>query len=147
MRLCIPTRTDEGLQATSSGHFGSSPWFTVVDTETDEVVTRHNPQEGRRHGTCHPLHELREQSLDAVVCKNIGRGAYSQLRAQGIDVYSTPQATVAEIVAAARSGTLHRVEADEACHGAHARRGDQHRHGQEHGQHRHGQGRCHSTGD
>ena len=43
MKLCIPTRTDEGLEATSTGHFGSAPYFTLVDTESEELTTLANP--------------------------------------------------------------------------------------------------------
>jgi predicted Fe-Mo cluster-binding NifX family protein len=136
MKLCIPTRSDGGLDAESSGHFGSAPWFTLVDTESEELTSIPNPESGRKHGTCHPLHRLREAGLDAVVCRNIGRGAYSQLQQQGIAVYTSQRATVSEVLAAAREGTLQPVGLDEACHGA----------GRHREQHRHGHGPCGSHG-
>jgi len=136
MRICIPTRGDEGLDAECAGHFGRAPFFTVVDTGSDEVVAIPNPEIGRRHGTCHPLRRLRDEHLEAIVCTGIGRGAYSQLRAQGIDVYTTPHATVAQIVASARAGTLRRIDSEGTCDGAGHHR-EQHRHGSGHcgGQH------------
>jgi predicted Fe-Mo cluster-binding NifX family protein len=40
MRLCIPTIDDAGLDAQLSAHFGSAPYYTIVDTESEafEVV-------------------------------------------------------------------------------------------------------------
>ena len=136
MKLCIPTRDDAGLEAESAGHFGRAPYFTLVDTGSDDVVTVPNPESGRRHGTCHPLHRLRDQHLDAIVCRSLGRGAFSQLQQQGIAVYTSPKATVAEILAEARAGTLQQTSLDEACHGA----------GRHREQHRHGHGPCGARG-
>ena len=32
MNLCIPITEDQGLQSPVSGHFGSAPYFMIVDT-------------------------------------------------------------------------------------------------------------------
>ena len=34
MKICIPTNTDSGTESTISGHFGSAPFFMIVDTES-----------------------------------------------------------------------------------------------------------------
>jgi hypothetical protein len=33
MKICIPTETNEGKSAAVYGHFGSAPYFTIIDTE------------------------------------------------------------------------------------------------------------------
>ena len=129
MKICIPTSMDDGLEATSSGHFGSAPFFTLVDTQSDELTTIANPETGKRHGTCHPLQRLRGEGLDAIVCRSIGRGAFSQLERAGIAVYEAPEAKVSEIVAALSEGSLPRTLLDEACHGRARRHGEGRRHG------------------
>lgn len=134
MRLCIPTHTDEGLEARSFPHFGRAPYFTIVDTDSDEVKTVANADRGRSHGTCHPLSHLGGEHIDAIVCGSIGRGAFGRLAAQeGLDVYRTKPATVGEIVTSAREGNLHRLDAKEACHGSHRGHQGQHRHHRRHG--------------
>ena len=49
MKLCIPTETNEGKNAKVYGHFGSAPYFTIVDTEKDtvEVIDNANPPAAR----------------------------------------------------------------------------------------------------
>jgi hypothetical protein len=38
MKICIPTHDERGLQSEVFGHFGSAPFFTLVDSESGEVV-------------------------------------------------------------------------------------------------------------
>ena len=52
MKLCIPTETNEGKSATVYGHFGSAPYFTIVDTEKDTVEVIDNANQHHAHGMC-----------------------------------------------------------------------------------------------
>ena len=33
MKICIPTADNNGMDAKASAHFGSAPYYTVVDTD------------------------------------------------------------------------------------------------------------------
>ena len=37
MKICMPTEGDKGISEKLYAHFGSAPYFTVVDTETGDV--------------------------------------------------------------------------------------------------------------
>jgi len=36
MRICIPTETNMSFEATVHGHFGSTSYFTIYDTDKDD---------------------------------------------------------------------------------------------------------------
>lgn len=121
MKLCIPARSDEGLKASVSEHFGGAPYFAIVDTANGScsVVTNHN--EHHSHGMCHPLRALQGLEIDAVACPAIGAGAIGKLAAAGIKVYRADGATVADIAAAGKDGSLAEITAADTCarHGCH----------------------------
>ena len=129
MKICIPTKDDRGPAAEPFRHFGSAPFFTIVDTETGEfeVVANSNPH--HRHGTYHPMSQLRDHGLDAIVCRGLGRRALASLESEGVDVMIGPEGTVADIVVAIQEGTLQPLPAAEACRGHGRGHGHEHWHG------------------
>jgi predicted Fe-Mo cluster-binding NifX family protein len=138
MKLCIPTKDDRGSEAEPFGHFGSAPFFTLVDTDTGEIEVVPNSNPHHRHGTCHPMSQLRDRELDAIVCRGIGRRAFASLESEGIQVMVASEGNVADILVAIREGALLPLTAEEACHGRHGHghgHGHHHRHRHEH---RHG---------
>jgi predicted Fe-Mo cluster-binding NifX family protein len=131
MKICIPTKDDRGLEAEPFGHFGSAPFFTLVDTETGEIEVVANSNPHHRHGTCYPMSQLREHDPDAIVCRGVGRRAFASLQSEGVDVMVASEGTVADILVAIREGALGPMTADEACHGRH-RHHHRHHHGHRH---------------
>ena len=130
MKICIPTKDDRGPEAEPFGHFGSAPFFTLVDTETGEIEVVANSNPHHRHGTCHPLSQLWDRELDAIVCQGIGRRAFATLKNEGVDVMVASEGNVTDILVAVQAGTLKPLAAEEACHGRHA-----HPHGHDHSHH------------
>ena len=128
MKLCIPTLDDRGLDGLPSDHFGSAPFFTFVDTETEAVETQSNGGANHVHGACRPLEFLGTKTVDAIVCRGLGKRAFARLRDTGITVYVTLEKDVRSTVSALQDGRLRQLTSEEACHG--------HSHGQGHG---HGQ--------
>jgi predicted Fe-Mo cluster-binding NifX family protein len=131
MRLCIPTLDDRGLDGLPSDHFGSAPFFTFVDSETEAVETQRNGGASHVHGACRPLEFLAATPVDAIVCRGLGKRAFSRLQTAGVTVYVTLERDVRSTVAAFQEGRLRELTSEEACHG--------HSHGQ-------GQGHGHSHG-
>lgn len=119
MRIGIPVDRDEGLRSPVCGHFGSAPAFIVVDTATGSYRVLPNNNRHHVHGACKPLASLRGERLDAVAVGGIGRGALSQLCAAQVPVYVAGHPTVAEVIEAAKAGTLRLLGADDACHSSH----------------------------
>ncbi len=123
MRICIPTETNEGMNAPVSRHFGSAPFFSLVDTETGDIDVLGNAGRAHGHGQCHPARQLNSLNLDAVACGGMGRNAHASLVASGIEVYISMGRTVEEVLDEARGGFLRPLPAEHAC------RGHGHRHG------------------
>jgi predicted Fe-Mo cluster-binding NifX family protein len=117
MKICIPTTDDAGLDSQPFGHFGSAPYFTLVDVDAEKVEVLNNGNQHHAHGTCHPLRQLGGYGIGAVVCRGLGRRAIASLEANGIDVLITGESTVRGVVEAFRSGRLRKMSPAEACAG------------------------------
>jgi predicted Fe-Mo cluster-binding NifX family protein len=108
------------------GHFGSAPFFTLVDAESNEVEVVANVRQGDRiHGGCSPLGQLQPQPIDLVVCQGIGRGALMGLQERGIRVLisdSEAEQRVQDILVALRDGRLEEASTQSACRGGPHRR-------------------------
>ena len=83
MRLCIPTVDNHGRTGTLSAHFGSAPYFTLVDSEARTVHVLANPHARHQPGSCTAAQGLRAHGVDAVVCHGLGRRALGSLQEAG----------------------------------------------------------------
>jgi predicted Fe-Mo cluster-binding NifX family protein len=121
MRVCIPTETNEGKSALVYGHFGSAPYFTIVDTEKDTVEVIDNANQHHAHGMCQPMKALIGKKVDAVVTGGMGARAVAGLNQGGIKAYRAIPGTVADIVSQFEKGGLEEITAQNACaqHGCH----------------------------
>jgi predicted Fe-Mo cluster-binding NifX family protein len=124
VKICIPVNEDKGLDSPVCPHFGSTPLFLSVDTDTGETRAIVNQNQHHGHGMCRPLAALAGLTLDAVVVGGIGMGALGKLQAAGLTVYQAQHPTVAETIAALKAGELERMSPDRAC--AHHGHGDRH---------------------
>lgn len=140
MKICIPTLDERGMESELSGHFGSAPFFTVVDSESGNVEVRQNDNTHHGHGGCQPMRQFGSQSVDAVVCQGMGRKAIASLTESGVRVlvlHPGTGHTVRDVIAAAREERLRPFSEEDACRG----------HGEGRGRgHRHGPGGCHGQG-
>lgn len=123
MKICIPTETNSGKSAVVFGHFGSAPYFTIYDTDTDSVEVIDNADQHHSHGMCQPMGSLMDKHIDAVVCGGMGGRAVQKLNEGGIKAYRAIPATVAEIASQFAKGGLEEITVDNACaqhgHGCH----------------------------
>lgn len=121
MKLCIPTATNEGKLAQVHAHFGSAPYFTVYDSQQDQVNVLSNADHGHAHGACHPLSVLQGIRLDAVVCGGMGRRAIQLLNEQGIKAYRAMTGTVEQTIQQYLRQELPEMTIENACagHGCH----------------------------
>ena len=117
MLACIPTKGNAGLQDAVSDHFGSTPFFTLCDTDTNEVTVVENRNAHHDHGTCHPMNQLAKHKIDCVVCGGMGRRAVEALSTEGVKVYLAKSATVQEIVEKIKAGDLAEIDPAKACRG------------------------------
>lgn len=126
MRLCIPTGTGEGLTAPLFGHFGSAPYFHLVDVETGAIETLDNAGRVHEHGMCRPMDGLEDKAIDAVIVRGIGRNAFERIRAAGAEVYLSEAASVRDVLDEARAGTLRPLDPALLCGGGRNHHGSGH---------------------
>ncbi|MFA5028586.1 MAG: NifB/NifX family molybdenum-iron cluster-binding protein [Candidatus Methylomirabilota bacterium] len=121
MKLCIPTLDDRGLAAPLSAHFGSAPYFTLVDT-ANGACEAHANGGTHAHGACSPVAALSGLRPDAVLCGGMGARAAALLLQAGIRPLLVEAATVGEAVAALAAGRVQELTPDRACaaHGCHS---------------------------
>ena len=115
MKVCIPTETNEGKNAKVYGHFGSAPYFTIVDTEKDSVEVIGNANQHHSHGMCQPMNALMGKSIDAVVTGGMGGRAVMKLNEGGIKAYRAIPGSVTEIINQYVKGGLEEITIQNAC--------------------------------
>ena len=84
MKICIPTETDQGLEAAVMAHFGSAPFFTIYDTNTEGIEHVGNQNLHHMHGGCQPLLALNGKAVDVVICGGMGARAVQKLGEGGV---------------------------------------------------------------
>lgn len=121
MKICIPTETNEGIDAKVYGHFGSAPYFTIFDTDKENYETINNSNQHHSHGTCHPMTVLGGKDIDVVVCGGMGMRAVQGLNSSGIRVYKADGVTVGEVIKQYKVNKLEEITPKNACaqHGCH----------------------------
>ncbi|MCK4910070.1 MAG: NifB/NifX family molybdenum-iron cluster-binding protein [Thermodesulfovibrionales bacterium] len=117
MKVCFPVESDEGLESTVFGHFGSAGAFVVVDTEDGGHKVLMNNDAHHAHGMCSPLKALGGESVDSIVVGGIGAGALGKLAAMGIEVFRANEGTVNENLAHLQKSELVRFSPALTCGG------------------------------
>lgn len=130
MRICIPVEGTKGLDEKIFGHFGSSPYFLVYDTESKEMKTIKNTNDHHIHGACQPTGLLEVEKISAVISAGMGRNAVLKLNNSGVKVYvinndSIEDLTAEKAIQLFQEGKFIELTVDMACHG----------HGERHGHH------------
>ena len=134
MKACVPTKDDRGLQSSPYEHFGSAPFFTIVNIESGQFEVVANAECHDHPESCHHIDLVKSYEVDAVVCSGVGRRAFAAMQSAGIEVLIPAEGTVSDIVKAVRAGETRRLSVDEACGGGRRGRG----HGRSHGRTRNG---------
>jgi predicted Fe-Mo cluster-binding NifX family protein len=117
MKIAFPSLSNMGLLSAVHGHFGSAPFFIVVDADGDDVAVLDNHDLNHAHDKCQPLAALGGQTVDAVAVGGIGGGALKKLTAAGITIYRAVEGTVAENLELVKSGKLPEFDPFHTCAG------------------------------
>jgi predicted Fe-Mo cluster-binding NifX family protein len=117
MRLCMPTVDEAGLEGRLAAHFGSAPYYTIVETDSGAFEVVSNAHARHEHGTCEAASGMSNQTVDAVVCQGLGRRAFAGLAAAGIPVFVADEVSVSGAVEGFRAGRLVELTEDAACGG------------------------------
>ncbi|MFH2055761.1 MAG: NifB/NifX family molybdenum-iron cluster-binding protein [bacterium] len=117
MLACIPTQGNAGRDDRVHDHFGSAPFFTFYNSESDEVSVLPNQNAQHEHGNCQPLNHLAQQHIDCVICGGMGRRAIEAFNAEGIAVFQSNSETVGELIEKIRANDLTPIDPKKACRG------------------------------
>lgn len=117
MKICIPSETGTGFDSKVYGHFGSAPFFNIVDIETGQIEIVNNADEHHVHGACNPAASIAGKGVKAVICAGMGAGAVSKLNAAGIKVYFGNFGSISGCVEAFKHNEIPEMKANDACHG------------------------------
>ncbi len=117
MKVCFPVENAAGLESAVYGHFGSAPYFVVVDTAKDAVTVLTNANRVHQKGACNPVAALGGQQVDAVVVGGIGAGALGRLNELGIRVHRAQASSIRENLSLLASGALPEYSPQSCCGG------------------------------
>lgn len=129
MRVCLPTTDDAGFDAQLSDHFGRAPYYTIVDTDEDDVDVVPN-QSRHRGGSKMPPTFVAEQDVDIVILDHVGKRGMQLFEEHGIDVYEAPAETVSAVVDGFDPETSRQLDMSDAH--SHGGDGHGHDHGHDH---------------
>jgi predicted Fe-Mo cluster-binding NifX family protein len=117
MKVCFAVEINQGIESDIYGHFGSAPYFIMVDTEADGAGVVNNGDKDHVHGACNPIMAMGGSDVDAVVVGGIGAGAIRGLNAKGIKVYKAMAKTVKDNLSLLIDGKLPELSMQHACGG------------------------------
>ena len=98
MKICIPVKENKGFESVPYNHFGSAPFFLVVDTETNEIKAINNGDLNHEHGKCQPIKAIGGADIDVVLVLGIGAGAINKLNSLGKKVFKAENTSLKENV-------------------------------------------------
>ncbi len=96
-------------------HFGSAPYFTIVDIENAAIEILDNTNSHHMHGMCQPMDALNGKKIDAVISGGMGARAVNKLNQGGIKVLRSNGLTVEDTVKNYKSDKLKPITIESAC--------------------------------
>jgi predicted Fe-Mo cluster-binding NifX family protein len=115
MKVCVPVQENKGLESVAYNHFGSAPYFLIIDLENEEIKAINNGDAHHEHGMCQPLKALGGEKVDAILVGGIGAGALMKLNAQGVKAYRVEEGTVAQNIEAFKKNQLPMFSVQNSC--------------------------------
>lgn len=103
------------MESVVYNHFGSAPYFVVVDSATGAAAVVANSNQHHAHGACNPVQALGGERVDTVVVGGIGAGALAGLTRMGIVVRRAQAGTIRENLALLRAEQLPVIETRGCC--------------------------------
>jgi predicted Fe-Mo cluster-binding NifX family protein len=130
MLFAVSAETDAGLDAPVNGHFGGSPYFSLVEVADGQIGTSQtvaNPHYPQHEPGAIPVF-IRDQGADVILTGGMGARATAFFQHYGIQPVTGASGTVREAVQAYLQGQLTGAA---PCHEHEGHNcGDEHGHGQ-----------------
>jgi predicted Fe-Mo cluster-binding NifX family protein len=119
VRIAIPADSDQGIEATRSGHFGKCSYYILIDIK-DNQVQQVTPLLNGGHvaGGCFaPVMLLNGNHVNKLIVAGIGGRPLAGFREIGIEVYAGVGATVQETVDLFINDKLSLISNEQVCGG------------------------------
>ena len=119
MKLAIPSETADGLNSVRSGHFGHTPYFTVVEYDADMNIVSAEPVKNVDHdafGCGGVIDYVLGLGVDGILTVGMGQPPLMRFTQSGVIVYSeryTPN--VGDVAKLFAEGKVDRMSPEEAC--------------------------------
>ncbi len=93
MKLAVPSETDQCLDSMRSGHFGHTPYFTIVTIEDGEIKGAEAVKnvEHDAVGCGGVIQYVSGLNVDGILVVGMGRPPLTHFTQSGVDVYSETQ--------------------------------------------------------
>jgi predicted Fe-Mo cluster-binding NifX family protein len=123
MKIGIPSETDQGLDSMRSGHFGHTPYYTIVTYDDDMNVTSVESVKNVDHDTygCGGVIEyVMGLGVDGIITAGMGMPPFTRFSNAGVAVYyDVEHPYVRDVVDLFAKGQVARMQLDEACNHHH----------------------------
>ena len=120
MKIAIPSATDEGLASMRSGHFGHTPFFTIVEYEDSGTITSGESVQNVDHdeaGCGGVIQYVLTLGVDGILTAGMGMRPLMGFTQNGVTVYSdTDTPNVGEVAQKFARGEVAQMSPDQACH-------------------------------
>ncbi|MBO4365800.1 MAG: NifB/NifX family molybdenum-iron cluster-binding protein [Eggerthellaceae bacterium] len=123
MKLAIPSETDAGLESIRSGHFGHTPYFTIVEYDEDMNIVGTEAVKNVDHdqyGCGGVIQYALSLGIDAILTVGMGRPPLMGFTNNGVVVYSETQTpNVGDVAKLFAEGKVNRMSPEAACNHGH----------------------------
>jgi predicted Fe-Mo cluster-binding NifX family protein/DNA-binding transcriptional ArsR family regulator len=120
MRLAIPSETDQKLQSTRSGHFGHTPYFTIVNYDEDMNIAGVEAVKNVDHdeqGCGGVIEYVKGLGVDGILTIGMGMPPLMSFTQSGVTVYSETQTeNVGDVARKFAEGKVSVMSPSAACH-------------------------------
>ena len=119
MKLAIPSETADGLNSIRSGHFGHTPYFTIVEYDDDMNIVSAETVKNVDHdqfGCGGVIQYVLTLGVDGILTVGMGMPPLMRFTEAGVTVYA--ERTLPNVGDAAKAfalGEVARMSPDDAC--------------------------------
>lgn len=116
MKIAIPVDDDKGMNALLADHFGRAGKFAVYDDVSKKMTVIDNV--GQHFGGPKPTPVLlKDNQVNVLVCKGLGRKAIAMFEELDIGVYITTEPIVQQALDSYLAGKLLKATETDGCAG------------------------------
>ena len=120
MKLAIPSETADGLAAMRSGHFGHTPYFTVVEYDEDMNIVSAEPVKNVDHdqyGCGGVIEYVLTLGVDGILTVGMGMPPLMRFTQGGMTVYfERTEPIVGPAIELLAQGQVRVMTPADACH-------------------------------